>query len=58
MKELLKPYAEHAKVLLGVVSSSLVTAGIYDSATMALILGGVGAAATAFWLVYDNVTKK
>lgn len=55
MKELLKPYAKPAQVALGAISSSLVTLGLYDAATMATILGTVGAFATAFWVGYDSL---
>ena len=55
MKQLLKPYAAPAQVLLGAVSTFLVTSGLYDAATMQVILGGVGATATAFWALYDAV---
>lgn len=58
MKQFLKPYAEPAKILLGAISTYLVTAGLYDATSMAVILGSVGAFATAFWTVYDNFAGK
>lgn len=58
MKELLKPYAEPAKVAMGALSTFLVTSGAYDYGQMAVILGAVGAFATAFWTAYDSFFKK
>lgn len=58
MKELLRPYAEPAKILLGAISTYLVTSGFYDATTMGIVLGSVGAFATAFWTAYDNFYNK
>lgn len=58
MKELLKPFAEPAKIALGALSTFLVTTGVYDAATMTMLLGAVGAAGTAVWTAYDNFFKK
>lgn len=58
MKKFLKPYAEPAKVAMGALSTFLVTSGAYDYGHMAMILGAVGAAATAFWTVYDLIFKE
>jgi hypothetical protein len=48
-------YSPTAKILLGVLSASLVSYGIYDAATVELIVGACSGVATAIWQLYDTI---
>lgn len=57
MKNYVSKYSDAAKTILGSLSAFLVTVGIYDPTTVSLMVGSALAFGTAFWQVYDLVTK-
>ena len=57
MKNYVNKYSDAAKTILGSASAFLVTVGLYDPTTVSLMVGSALAFGTAFWQVYDLVTK-
>ena len=57
MRELLAPYSNLAKAILAAVSAILIAYGIYDAATLQLLIGGLSGVATAFWQAYDTFVR-
>lgn len=56
LREQVAVHSPLAKTILALVSASLIGYGVYDAATLEMILGGCAAVATAFWQLYDTVT--
>ena len=58
MKNYVSQYSDLAKTILGALSAALITVGYFDPSTMTMLTGAAMGFGTAFWQVYDLVTKK
>lgn len=57
MKQEVSKYSDAAKTALAAIAVFLVTGGYYDEATTQLMVGAAMGIGTAFWQLYDLITK-
>ena len=57
MKQALSKYSDAAKTLLAALAAILITGGVYDEATVQLLVGAAMACGTTFWQLYGLATK-